>query len=49
MHIKKGIAASPGICIAKSFLLDTEAYLVAKHRCIRQEDIHRKYAERSKR
>jgi len=40
MQIKKGIPASPGICISKVFLLETEPYFVTKH-LVEPEDIHR--------
>jgi phosphotransferase system enzyme I (PtsI) len=38
MQIKKGIPASPGICISKVFLLETEPYFVTKH-LVKEEDI----------
>ncbi|MBI4835546.1 MAG: phosphoenolpyruvate--protein phosphotransferase [Planctomycetes bacterium] len=38
MLIKKGIPASPGICIANAFLLDTEAYQIPEHR-VEQKNI----------
>jgi phosphotransferase system enzyme I (PtsI) len=40
MLIKKGIPASPGICIANAFLLDTEAYQIPEHR-VEPKDITR--------
>lgn len=40
MQIKKGVPASPGICISKVFLLETEPYFVTKH-LIEIEDIPR--------